>query len=208
MIKEAGMKHASKFVGGSLEQAQWIKESAYKAFESLEIRRKDQGTHQIDHQSSVEDSTTDQIFPQKDDKKLEKDYGDYLNHGDRGSNCNDDGRRNGGHELLESSSPSNSSQSNTSWAQYDESRFQKQELEYRSSEELEGYAIQKSKDTTGVLQNCLKVAEEMRGDATKTLLALHSQGEQLRKTHEVAVEMDRNLKHVSLKFSSCISRRL
>lgn len=76
---------------------------------------------------------------------------------------------------------------------YDDSQFQKQDLEYKSVEDLEGYAIQKSEETTATVQNCLRVAEEIKGDATRTLLSLHEQGEQIRKTHEIAFDIDNNL---------------
>lgn len=76
---------------------------------------------------------------------------------------------------------------------YDDRQFQKQDLEYKSMQELEGYALQKSEETTSTVQNCLKVAEDIKGDATRTLLSLHEQGEQIRKTHEVAIDIDQNL---------------
>lgn len=82
---------------------------------------------------------------------------------------------------------------NAARIRYDDSQFQKQDLEYRSVQELEGYAVQKSKDTTSSIQNSLKVAEDIRGDATRTLVSLHEQGEQIRRTHELTLVIDQNL---------------
>ena len=72
-------------------------------------------------------------------------------------------------------------------------------LQYKSIEDLEGYSIQKSKETTNSVQNCLRVAEEIRSDATQTLLSLHEQGEKIKGTHEVAVDIDQNLSKVRKK---------
>eukprot|EP00250_Pteridium_aquilinum_P016265 c23032_g1_i3 orf=241-1317(-) len=76
---------------------------------------------------------------------------------------------------------------------YDDSQFQQQDLEYKSVEDLEGYAVQKSEETTVRVHNALRVAEEIKGDATRTLLTLHEQGDQIRRTHNVAVDIDHNL---------------
>ena len=187
MIKETGMKHASKFVEGSIEQAQKMKESASKAFESRENHQKDHGSHLKDHQNK-------QKGHEETDQKYHGNNHVYDNDDD-----DDDENRYGRDELFSQveSSPFHGSRETTSRERYDEGQFRKQDLEYRSVEELEGYAVQKSEDTTSTLQNCLKVAEEMKGDATKTLLTLHEQGQQLKRTHELAVEMDQNLNRVS-----------
>ncbi|KAK6925076.1 hypothetical protein RJ641_009402 [Dillenia turbinata] len=66
-------------------------------------------------------------------------------------------------------------------------------IENQSVQELENYAVYKSEETTKTLNNCLKIAEEMRGDATKTLTALHQQGEQITRTHLAAADMDKDL---------------
>ncbi|MCO5590390.1 hypothetical protein L7F22_044360 [Adiantum nelumboides] len=81
----------------------------------------------------------------------------------------------------------------TTRMRYDDSQFQKQDLKYKSMEDLEGYALQKAEDTTSTVDNCLRVAEEMKGDATRTLLNLHEQGEQITKTHELTFDIDHNL---------------
>lgn len=65
--------------------------------------------------------------------------------------------------------------------------------ENRTVEELEQYAVYKSKDTTATFNNSIKVAEEIRGDAAKTLTDLHRQGEQIRQTHNVALNIDHDL---------------
>ncbi|KAH7433493.1 hypothetical protein KP509_07G071900 [Ceratopteris richardii] len=76
---------------------------------------------------------------------------------------------------------------------YDDEQFQGAYLEQRSIEELENYAVQKSGDTTKCLQNCVKVTEEIKEDVSRTLISLHQQGQQLRRTHEVTYDIDQNL---------------
>ncbi|CAK7323246.1 unnamed protein product [Dovyalis caffra] len=66
-------------------------------------------------------------------------------------------------------------------------------LENQSVQELENYAVYKAEDTTKTVNGCLKIAEEMREGATRTLITLHQQGEQITKTHDVAVEIDHDL---------------
>lgn len=66
-------------------------------------------------------------------------------------------------------------------------------VDNQSVEELENYAVYKSEETTKTVDNCLKIAEGIRDDATKTLVTLHQQGEQIRKTHDEAVNMDYDL---------------
>ncbi|KAK6920946.1 hypothetical protein RJ641_014624 [Dillenia turbinata] len=66
-------------------------------------------------------------------------------------------------------------------------------IENQSVQELENYAVYKSEETTKTVNNCLKIAEDMRDDATKTLTALHQQGEQINRTHLAAADMDQDL---------------
>ncbi|CAH8362051.1 unnamed protein product [Eruca vesicaria subsp. sativa] len=66
-------------------------------------------------------------------------------------------------------------------------------VENQSVQELEGYAVYKAEETTKSVQGCLKVAEEIRSDATRTLVMLHDQGEQITRTHHKAVEIDHDL---------------
>ncbi|KAI3463888.1 hypothetical protein Pfo_020551 [Paulownia fortunei] len=66
-------------------------------------------------------------------------------------------------------------------------------LENQTVQELENYAVYKSEETTKTVNNCLKIAEDMREDATKTLVTLHQQGEQITRTHMVAADMDHDL---------------
>ncbi|BBH03993.1 soluble N-ethylmaleimide-sensitive factor adaptor protein 33 [Prunus dulcis] len=49
-------------------------------------------------------------------------------------------------------------------------------VENQSVEELENYAVYKAEETTKSVNGCLKIAEEIREDATKTLVTLHQQG--------------------------------
>ncbi|KAL7114915.1 hypothetical protein ACP275_04G151000 [Erythranthe tilingii] len=66
-------------------------------------------------------------------------------------------------------------------------------LDNQSVQELENYAVYKSEETTKTVNNCLKIAEDMREDATKTLVTLHQQGEQITRTHMTAAEIDHDL---------------
>ncbi|VVB13649.1 unnamed protein product [Arabis nemorensis] len=66
-------------------------------------------------------------------------------------------------------------------------------VENQTVQELESYAVYKSEETTKTVQGCLKVAEEMRSDATRTLVMLNDQGEKLTRTHQKAVDIDRDL---------------
>ncbi|CAA6662953.1 unnamed protein product [Spirodela intermedia] len=50
-----------------------------------------------------------------------------------------------------------------------------------------------SEKTTEKINSCLKIAEDIREDATKTLVTLHQQGEQITRTHLNAVNIDHDL---------------
>ncbi|CAN6717703.1 unnamed protein product [Malus baccata var. baccata] len=66
-------------------------------------------------------------------------------------------------------------------------------VQNQSVEELENYAVYKAEETTKAVNGCLKIAEEIREDATKTLVTLHQQGEQITRTHMVAADIDQDL---------------
>nr|GMC55296.1 SNAP25 homologous protein SNAP33-like [Ipomoea batatas] len=66
-------------------------------------------------------------------------------------------------------------------------------LENQSVQELEDYAVYKAEETTKAVNGCLKIAEDMREDATKTLVTLHHQGEQITRTHMTAADIDHDL---------------
>ncbi|KAA8532918.1 hypothetical protein F0562_032965 [Nyssa sinensis] len=68
-----------------------------------------------------------------------------------------------------------------------------EDLENMSVQELESYAVNKAQDTTKTVNNCLKIAEDIKQDATRTLDTLHNQGEQINRTHMMAADMDRDL---------------
>lgn len=72
-------------------------------------------------------------------------------------------------------------------------------LENQSVQELEGYAVYKAEETTKTVNSCLKIAEDIREDATQTLVTLHQQGEQITRTHDLAANIDHDLSRVSLK---------
>lgn len=69
-------------------------------------------------------------------------------------------------------------------------------LENQSVQELEKYAVYKAEETTKSVNNCLKIAEDIRGDANRTLDMLHQQGEQINRTHMMAAEMDKDISKV------------
>ncbi|CAL9056090.1 unnamed protein product [Musa banksii] len=66
-------------------------------------------------------------------------------------------------------------------------------LENQSVQELESYAAYKAEETTQKVNDCLKIAEVIREDASNTLVMLHQQGEQITRTHETAVSIDQDL---------------
>ncbi|XP_057791870.1 SNAP25 homologous protein SNAP33-like [Salvia miltiorrhiza] len=66
-------------------------------------------------------------------------------------------------------------------------------LESQTVEELENYAVYKAEDTTKTVNSCLKIAEDMREEATNTLVMLHQQGEQITRTHTVAADIEYDL---------------
>ncbi|KAL6983385.1 putative SNAP25 synaptosomal-associated protein snap30 [Sarracenia purpurea var. burkii] len=68
-----------------------------------------------------------------------------------------------------------------------------EDLDSMSMQQLEGYAVNKAEETTKSVKNCLKIAEDIREDATRTLETLHQQGEQIHRTHVMAADMDKDL---------------
>ncbi|XP_004490150.1 putative SNAP25 homologous protein SNAP30 [Cicer arietinum] len=66
-------------------------------------------------------------------------------------------------------------------------------LENQSVQELENYAVYKSEETTNSVNNCLRIAEDIRQDATKTLDMLHQQGDQITRTHNMVVDTEKDL---------------
>lgn len=66
----------------------------------------------------------------------------------------------------------------------------------QSTQELEGYAVYKSEETSQKVNDCLRIAEEMREGASNTLVQLHQQGQQIERTHLTAVDIDQDLSRV------------
>ncbi|KAG2679377.1 hypothetical protein I3843_11G048800 [Carya illinoinensis] len=66
-------------------------------------------------------------------------------------------------------------------------------LDNQSVQELEDYSVYKAEENTKAVNSCLKIAEEIREDATNTLVTLHHQGEQITRTHMVTIDVDQNL---------------
>jgi synaptosomal-associated protein 25 len=69
-------------------------------------------------------------------------------------------------------------------------------VEGQSVQELEGYAAYKAEETTQRVDGCLRIAEEMRDTASKTLVTVHQQGQQIRRTHAMALDIDQDLSRV------------
>ncbi|KAF3326264.1 SNAP25 homologous protein SNAP33-like isoform X2 [Carex littledalei] len=67
------------------------------------------------------------------------------------------------------------------------------DFENQSIQELESYAANKAEETTHKVDDCLRIAEMIREDATNTLVTLHQQGEQIHRTHQVAANIDQDL---------------
>ncbi|KAL6899061.1 hypothetical protein ACP4OV_005719 [Aristida adscensionis] len=66
-------------------------------------------------------------------------------------------------------------------------------VEGQSVPELEGYAAYKAAETTRRVEGCVRIAEEMRDTASKTLVTVHQQGQQIHRTHAMAVDIDQDL---------------
>lgn len=66
-------------------------------------------------------------------------------------------------------------------------------MEKKSVQDLERYAVHKAEETTKSVNNCLRIAEDIREDAINTLEMLHQQGEQITGTHQMAANMDQDL---------------
>ncbi|XP_008777761.2 SNAP25 homologous protein SNAP33-like [Phoenix dactylifera] len=66
-------------------------------------------------------------------------------------------------------------------------------FENQSVQELENYAVYKADETTQKVNGCLKIAEEMRDDASRTLVTLHQQGQQINRTHLTTIDVDHEL---------------
>lgn len=69
-------------------------------------------------------------------------------------------------------------------------------LQNQSVQELENYAAYKAEETTHKVNDCLKIAQVIREDASDTLVMLHQQGEQITRTHETTVSIDHDLSRV------------
>ncbi|GJZ61083.1 SNAP25 homologous protein SNAP33-like protein [Tanacetum coccineum] len=66
-------------------------------------------------------------------------------------------------------------------------------VENQDVQELEHYAAYKSEETTKTVNSALKIAENIREDATKTMITLHQQGEQITRTHMTAADIEQDL---------------
>ncbi|XP_068656799.1 SNAP25 homologous protein SNAP33-like [Aristolochia californica] len=66
-------------------------------------------------------------------------------------------------------------------------------LENKTTQELEDYAVNKAEEVTKDVNTCLKIAEDIKDEASKTLVTLHQQGEQITRTHMTAANMEHDL---------------
>ncbi|XP_047069877.1 SNAP25 homologous protein SNAP33-like [Lolium rigidum] len=66
-------------------------------------------------------------------------------------------------------------------------------FENQSVQELESYAAHKAEETTQRVNDCLRLAENIKENVTTTLITLHRQGEQINRTHETAANIDQDL---------------
>ncbi|KAJ4804485.1 soluble N-ethylmaleimide-sensitive factor adaptor protein 33 [Rhynchospora pubera] len=66
-------------------------------------------------------------------------------------------------------------------------------IQNQSTQELESYAVYKSEETTQKVNDCLRIAEDIREGASKSLVQLHQQGQQIERTHLKAVDIDQDL---------------
>ncbi|CAN1151933.1 SNAP25 homologous protein SNAP33 [Linum perenne] len=96
-------------------------------------------------------------------------------------------------EKGASSSASSYSQASAARNKYKNDFRDSGGIENQSVQELEDYAVYKAEDTTKAVHGVLKIAEDIREDASKTLITLHHQGEQITRSHDVAVELDNDL---------------
>ncbi|XVE56855.1 hypothetical protein DITRI_Ditri04bG0044000 [Diplodiscus trichospermus] len=111
-----------------------------------------------------------------------------LNHPNFGTNPFDDDE-----EKVNSSSSSSYWQTSASQNKYKNDFRDSGGVENQSVQELENYAVYKAEESTKTVNNCVKIAEEMREGATNTLITLHQQGEQITRTHNVAAGIDHDL---------------
>lgn len=81
-------------------------------------------------------------------------------------------------------------------------------VENQTVQQLESYAVYKSEETTKTVQGCLKVAQGMRSDATRTLVMLNEQGEKITRTHQKAVDIDHDLSRVQEIMRFCCNPQI
>ncbi|CAM6114025.1 unnamed protein product [Calypogeia fissa] len=72
-------------------------------------------------------------------------------------------------------------------------RLTEAEMETRSVDQLESYAVIRSQDVSQNIRDCVKVAEETTGIASATMEMLHEQGGQIRRSHLAAVRVEEDL---------------
>ncbi|KAH9315184.1 hypothetical protein KI387_023811 [Taxus chinensis] len=66
-------------------------------------------------------------------------------------------------------------------------------LDFDLNEDHANKTLQQCEETTATVENCKKLAEEMEEEAAKTLANLYEQGQLIRRTHNVAVDIDHHL---------------
>ncbi|KAJ4751961.1 SNAP25 like protein SNAP33 [Rhynchospora pubera] len=66
-------------------------------------------------------------------------------------------------------------------------------IQNQSTQELESYSVYKAEEMKQNINDCLRIAEDMREGALKTLVQLHQQGQQIEWTHLTDVYIDQDL---------------
>uniref|UniRef100_A0A0C9RLU5 TSA: Wollemia nobilis Ref_Wollemi_Transcript_11913_1873 transcribed RNA sequence n=1 Tax=Wollemia nobilis TaxID=56998 RepID=A0A0C9RLU5_9CONI len=180
-------KKGERFISHVKERAVSVGESAMKTAEKLKETSVNQA-HKIGRiRKPSRSSSPEDPIPSKNENpdSLRQNQRDLLLTDEEGE------RERGSHS---SSSSSYSSRVDAATRRRYKSGFvDSGGLEGQSVQELEGYAVYKAEETTTVVNNCLKVAENIREEGSKTLVLLHQQGEQITRTHNVAVDIDHDL---------------
>ncbi|XP_006348809.1 putative SNAP25 homologous protein SNAP30 [Solanum tuberosum] len=103
------------------------------------------------------------------------------------------GRRTSSEPVLVTPDDDDFGTSSSSGVTRNKHKSKTEDFDNMSMQELEGYAVDQAKETTSSVNNCLKIAEDIRQEGAQTLDTLHKQGEQIHRTHMMAVDMDRDL---------------
>jgi synaptosomal-associated protein 25 len=65
-------------------------------------------------------------------------------------------------------------------------------------QDLEVFTVYKAEETMQWVDECLRVTEETRQTTCRTLVTVHQQGQQIRRTHAMALDIDQVIKIIFL----------